>query len=316
MENAGLNNEAYALRAIIFFVVLRFPWRTGYNLLMRKFGAEFWIGTTTLLWGFSAAMARTVVKPFLIIPRTLLGAAEAGCTGMIYLTSQWFWQLTVPAYGAVHMGAPLALTLGSPLSGALLEDTWFYGARDGSGCCYRRPTYWLGIFTFSGLMTLRSRRVFLLWKKERAYPGGERRKVASRLADALRNGRDLATILFILTIQVAVYGLIFSCRPGLPRYWALKLAAASVVTAARFHGWRRRMAYSSLLRPYAIAAFAAVLLAAGIGIGLSGLVFSGARYSGARVFFVVSFIAVQPVFWTMPTQLLSGRGSGGGVKFR
>ncbi|VEB56807.1 4-hydroxyphenylacetate permease [Salmonella enterica subsp. enterica] len=79
---------------------------------------------------------------FLII-RTLLGAAEAGFfPGMIYLTSQWFPQRNrASIMGLFYMGAPLALTLGSPLSGALLEMHGFYGA---PGMVldvrYRRPT--------------------------------------------------------------------------------------------------------------------------------------------------------------------------------
>ncbi|MBX4413846.1 MFS transporter, partial [Mycobacterium tuberculosis] len=48
--------------------------------------------------------------------------AEAGFfPGMIYLTSQWFPQQNrASIMGLFYMGAPLALTLGSPLSGALL----------------------------------------------------------------------------------------------------------------------------------------------------------------------------------------------------
>lgn len=99
---------------------------------------------------------------------------------MIYLTSQWFPQRNrASIMGLFYMGAPLALTLGSPLSGALLEMHGFMG---------HPGWFWMfviegllaigaGIFTFSGLMTLRSRRVFLARRKERAYQAtGERRR--------------------------------------------------------------------------------------------------------------------------------------------
>jgi MFS family permease len=47
---------------------------------------------------------------------------------MIYLTSQWFPQQNrASIMGLFYMGAPLALTLGSPLSGALLEMHGFMG---------------------------------------------------------------------------------------------------------------------------------------------------------------------------------------------
>lgn len=178
--DTGLSNEAYALGAGIFFVVYAFLGVPA-NLLMRKFGARTWIGTTTLLWGFlSAAMAWADSEAKFLIIRTLLGAAEAGFfPGMIYLTSQWFPQRNrASIMGLFYMGAPLALTLGSPLSGALLEMHGFMG---------HPGWFWMfviegllaigaGIFTFSGLMTLRSRRVFLAWKKRTRLSGNWRAK--------------------------------------------------------------------------------------------------------------------------------------------
>ncbi|MDD8586613.1 MFS transporter [Escherichia coli] len=110
------------LGAGIFFVVYAFLGVPA-NLLMRKLGARTWIGTTTLLWGFlSAAMAWADTEAKFLIVRTLLGAAEAGFfPGMIYLTSQWFPQRNrASIMGLFYMGAPLALTLGSPLSGTAL----------------------------------------------------------------------------------------------------------------------------------------------------------------------------------------------------
>ena len=136
------------------------------NLLMRKLGARTWIGTTTLLWGFlSAAMAWADTEAKFLIVRTLLGAAEAGFfPGMIYLTSQWFPQRNrASIMGLFYMGAPLALTLGSPLSGALLGDALdLWGIPAGSGCLLLKDCWQsaLGYSHSFGLMTHRSRHVF------------------------------------------------------------------------------------------------------------------------------------------------------------
>ncbi|AUP76454.1 MFS transporter [Enterobacter sp. EA-1] len=59
---------------------------------------------------------------------------------------------------------------------------------------------------------------------------------------------------------------------------------------------------------------ALTLLAAGIGIGVSGLV-SPVPAIMALCVAAVGFIAVQPVFWTMPTQLLSGTALAAGIGF-
>ncbi len=149
---------------------------------------------------------------------------------MIYLTSQWFPQRNrASIMGLFYMGAPLALTLGSPLSGALLEMHGFMG---------HPGWFWMfviegllaigaGIFTFFWLDDTPQQARFLSRKKRTRLSGNwraKKKKVTSRLADALRNGRVWQLAIIYLTIQVAVYGLIFSCRPGLPRYWALKWA--------------------------------------------------------------------------------------------
>ena len=134
--DTGLSNEAYALGAGIFFVVYAFLGVPA-NLLMRKFGARRWIGCTTLLWGvLSAAMAWADTEAKFLLVRTLLGAAEAGFfPGMIYLTSQWFPQQNrASIMGLFYMGAPLALTLGSPYPVRCWRcmDLWAIPA--GSGC--------------------------------------------------------------------------------------------------------------------------------------------------------------------------------------
>lgn len=199
--DTGLSNEAYALGAGIFFVVYAFLGVPA-NLLMRKLGARTWIGTTTLLWGFlSAAMAWADTEAKFLIVRTLLGAAEAGFfPGMIYLTSQWFPQRNrASIMGLFYMGAPLALTLGSPLSGALLEMHGFMG---------HPGWFWMfviegllavgaGVFTFFWLDDTPEQARFLS-KQEKTLlinqlASEEQQKVTSRLSDALRNGRSLAT---------------------------------------------------------------------------------------------------------------------------
>ncbi|STF83469.1 transport protein YfaV [Escherichia coli] len=163
--DTGLSNEAYALGAGIFFGGIRVSGCSGESFDAPNWGARTWIGTTTLLWGFlSAAMAWADTEAKFLIVRTLLGAAEAGFfPGMIYLTSQWFPQRNrASIMGLFYMGAPLALTLGSPLSGALLEMHGFMG---------HPGWFWMfviegllavgaGYSHSFGLMTHRSRHVF------------------------------------------------------------------------------------------------------------------------------------------------------------
>ena len=278
---------------------------------MRKLGARTWIGTTTLLWGFlSAATAWADTEAKFLIVRTLLGAAEAGFfPGMIYLTSQWFPQRNrASIMGLFYMGAPLALTLGSPLSGALLEMHGFMG----------HPG-WFWMFVIEGLLAVGAG----VFKQEKTLlinqlASEEQQKVTSRLSDALRNGRVWQLAIIYLTIQVAVYGLIFFLPTQVAALLGTKVGfTASVVTAipwvaALFGTWLIPRYSDKTGERRNVAAL--TLLAAGIGIGLSGLL-SPVLAIVALCVAAIGFIAVQPVFWTMPTQLLSGTALAAGIGF-
>lgn len=324
--DTGLSNEAFALGAGIFFVAYAFLGVPA-NLLMRKFGARAWIGTTTLLWGIlSAAMGFADTEFKFLLVRTLLGAAEAGFfPGMIYLTSQWFPQRNRAAVmGLFYMGAPLALTLGSPLSGALLEMDGFLG---------HAGWFWMfliegllavaaGIFTFFYLDDSPQKARFLTAEEKSALiqqlESEESVKTTSSLADALKNVRVWHLALIYMAIQIAVYGLIFFLPTQVAALLGTKVGfKASVVAAIPW--------VAALLGTYYIPRYsdktgerrniaAIVLLVAGIGIGVSALV-SPVFAIIALCFAAIGFIVVQPIFWTMPTNLLSGAALAAGIGF-
>jgi len=241
---------------------------------------------------------------------------------MIYLTSQWFPQRNrASIMGLFYMGAPLALTLGSPLSGALLEMHGFMG----------HPG-WFWMFVIEGLLAVGAGVFTFFWlddtpqearflnAEEKAVlisqlASEEEKKVTSKLSDALRNGRVWQLAIIYLTIQVAVYGLIFFLPTQVAALLGTKVGfTASVVTAipwvvALFGTWLIPR-YSDRTGDRRNVA-ALTLLAAGIGIGVSGLVLAILALCVAAA----GFIAVQPVFWTMPTQLLSGTALAAGIGF-
>ncbi|WP_413738233.1 MFS transporter [Sodalis sp. RH21] len=324
--DTGLSNEAYALGAGIFFLVYAFLGVPA-NLLMRKFGARTWIGSTTVLWGLlSAAMCFADTETKFLVVRTLLGAAEAGFfPGMIYLTSLWFPQNNrASIMGLFYMGAPLALTLGSPLSGALLEMHGFMG---------HAGWFWMfgiegllavfaGIFTFFYLDDNPQKARFLSAEEKQVLAAQlaseDQKKTTSRFRDALANKRVWQLALIYMTIQIAVYGLIFFLPTQVAQLIGTKVGfTASVVTAipwvaALFGTWYIPR-YSDRTGDRRNVA-ALTLLCAGFGIGLSGLV-SPILAIAALCVAAVGFIAVQPVFWTMPTQILSGTALAAGIGF-
>ncbi len=324
--DTGLSDGAFALGAGIFFVAYAFLGVPA-NLLMRKFGARAWIGGTTLVWGvLSASMGYADTEWKFLLVRSLLGAAEAGFfPGMIYLTSQWFPQKSrAGIMGLFYMGAPLALTLGSPLSGALLEMHGFLG---------HPGWYWM--FVIEGCLALLAGFATFLYldnsPSEARFLAPEERtllvstlkaeesvKTTSKISDAIRNWTVWHLAIIYMIIQISVYGLVFY----LPSQVAALLGTnvgftASLVTAipwvAALLGTYYIPRYSDRTGERRITA-AMTLLVAGIGIGVSAFA-SPLVAIISLCFAAAGFIAVQPVFWTMPTSLLSGAALAAGIGF-
>ncbi|MFO6299806.1 MFS transporter [Rahnella selenatireducens] len=325
--DTGLSNEAYALGAGIFFIayaILGMP----ANLLMKKFGAKSWIGCTTLAWGIlSAAMAFADTESKFLTIRFLLGAAEAGFfPGMIYLTSLWFpLRNRASVMGLFYLGAPLALTLGSPLSGALLEMHGFAG---------HAGWFWMfiiegalaviaGIWTFWYLDNQPSQARFLSADLKKALvdelAAEETQKPITRIRDGLKIPAVWHLGLIYLIIQISVYGLIFFLPTQVANLLGTKVGfTASMVSAIP---WIAAMFGTFFIPRYADKSgalrtvAACTLLIAGLGIGASALVSSPVLAIGALCFAAAGFIAVQPVFWTIPTTLLRGSALAAGIGF-
>ena len=324
--DTGLGDGAFALGAGIFFVAYAFLGVPA-NLLMRKFGARAWIGGTTLVWGvLSASMGYADSEWKFLLVRSLLGAAEAGFfPGMIYLTSQWFPQRSrAGIMGLFYMGAPLALTLGSPLSGALLEMHGFLG---------HPGWYWMfviegalaliaGFATFMYLDNTPEEARFLAPEERELLAetlrAEESTKATSKISDAIKRWPVWHLAIIYMIIQISVYGLVFylptqvGALMGTTVGFKVSLVAAIPWVAALF-GTYYIPRYSDRTGERRLTA-AMTLLVAGVGLGVSAFA-SPAVAIVALCFAAAGFIAVQPVFWTMPTGILSGAALAAGIGF-
>ncbi|GAB3562772.1 MFS transporter [Amycolatopsis endophytica] len=123
----GLSAAAFGVAASVFFVpyvLLEVP----SNLALQRFGAPLWITRIMITWGVISGLHALVWNAeSLYVARALLGAAEAGFfPGVIFFLTQWF-----PAghrgkiLAGFTAGIPIALVIGTPLSGLLLNlDGW------------------------------------------------------------------------------------------------------------------------------------------------------------------------------------------------
>jgi MFS family permease len=326
--DTGLSDAAFAFGAGIFFVgyaVFEVP----SNLLMYRFGARVWMSRIMVTWGIVSACTALVhdATSFYLL-RTLLGIAEAGFfPGIILFLSNWFPAKTrSQTMGVFYFGFPLALLLGSPVSGVLLDTGNPFGMQ---------PWQWL--FVVEGLAAsvvgvvayfyLTDRPAKAAWLDatqrealDRALREEDERKLAHGPASvlaALRDSRVLFCALIYFAVQMSVYGVVFylptriagltgghvGTKVGLLTAipWIAAIIGTFCVTRfADRHGHHRTWA-------------AAMLALAALGIAASALTSSVTLALAAFCVAAIGFVSVQPLFWTLPTGYLGGAAAAGGI---
>jgi sugar phosphate permease len=318
----GLSSSAYALGAGLFFVGYAL-FEVPSNLVMHKVGARWWMARIMVTWGV-VATAFTVVdgETTFYVLRFLLGVCEAGFfPGVLLYLTYWFPEdRRAFATGLFQMGLPIANIVGGPLSGGLLELDGFGGLAG-----YQ----WM--FLVEGALAVVVGVVALFVLTDRPgdagwMPAAEKAALRSRLAAddeardshgghlgwaaALLNPRVLYFALVCLCIQAAVYGLTFflptqvaditgrdvgflvGLLTSVP--WVCALLAVIVVPRIADRTHRHREIGATLL------------LLSAVGIAVSAVAGGAIVAMASLCLAAVGFVAVQPLFWTLPTRYLSG----------
>ena len=325
--SVGISESTYALAAGLFFIsysLCGFP----SNLVLHRFGAKKWISLLMVVWGM-VSMATMLVKgstSFYVL-RLLLGATEAGFfPGVILYLTYWFPnRVRGQILGLFYLGVPLAMILGSPLSGFLLEMHPIPGLQN-----------WQWMFLVEGFMAV-AVGFAAYWRLEnkprdaswfrgdekdalvQALAGEENERRSSGPAELLPMLRDLRVLGFVLIytfIQMSVYGAVFylpaevsalmhkpaGLEVGLVAAipWVCALVAVFWLPriADKHKNHRQLAAWILLVSGCASFAFPT----AGPRVGLLCLSLA-----------VAGFIAVQPLFWTFPTSYLADRAAAGGI---
>lgn len=323
----GISEQAYAMGAGLFFL--------GYsscgfpsNLILHRIGAKVWIAFLLVSWGLvSAATLFVHGAPSFYALRLLLGATEAGFfPGVILYLTYWFpTRVRGRILGLFYVGVPLALVIGGPLSGWLL-DLRSPGGLQG----------WQWMFLVEGLIAVLLGLLSFWFLEDRPaharwLPADEKQALAALLAreeqqrratgpvDLLAMFRDPRVLRFLLIytlIQMSTYGAVFylpaEVSALLHKPAGLEVGFVSAIpwiccVAAVYLLPRAADALRSH-RPMAVL----TLLAA----GLASLVFptAGPALGLVALSIAVSgFISVQPLFWTFPTGYLADRAAAGGI---
>jgi MFS family permease len=328
--DTGLSESTYALGAGLFFLGYSL-FSVPSNLILHRVGARLWMCRIMIAWGLVSATTMWADSPRTFYAlRFLLGVAEAGFfPGVIYFLAVWF---PAPArtrvLGVFYFGAPVALIVGSPLSGLLLEMNGIFGLKG-----------WQWLFLIEGLLAaaagwsaswcLANRPTEASW-----LSSTERNALASALAienhdknargprtvlDALTNSRVLFLAFIYFLIQMSVYGVVFFLPTQIAALLGVRVGL--VVGCVAAIPWVCALVATFFLPRWAErtgrhAGLAALsLLLCGLGLALSVMVQSPTLALAGLCLAAAGFIAVQPLFWSFPTTYLAGAAAAGGIAF-
>lgn len=326
--STGVSDAAFAMGAGIFFIgyaVFEVP----SNILMHKFGARLWLSRIMITWGLISAGFALVTNEFQFLTlRVLLGIAEAGfMPAIVYYFTLWFTeQRRSSIMGLFWMGPPLAFIFGSPISGVLLD---LHGLLGFEGWQWMFAIEGLlaafsGIFAFKYLIDNPAKAKWLTDEEKNAL------KEALSVENNQRNFEKVGALSVLFNVKVIYLALICFmiqvCNYGLNFYLPTHVAGLMGAKVGTMVG-----IVSAI--PWIFALVATVYLPrlsdrsgmrgslAAIIIGLSGIGYFISSTSipilgiAALCIVAVGNLACQPIFWTMPSRILTGIGAASGIAF-
>ena len=331
----GLTETMFGFGAGVFFLAY-FLFEVPSNLLLDRFGARRWIARIMFSWGLvSGAMA--------FIPdiakatgfsgeytfyglRILLGFAEAGFfPGIIFFLTLWFpSSYRARIVGYFMAAVPLSSALGSPVSASLLG---LNGAAGFAGWQWlfiaeAAPSLILAVIAFFYLTDRPADAAWLddeqrAWLTQRLASEDKVRETVSpaSVLKSLYDGRVLAMSLIYFGVVACLYGVGF-WLPTIVKGFGVSIAMTGWISAipyvVGFFGmiwWGMRSdARMERTRHLAIA-----LGLAAIGVGASAFIGDPLLKMIALTIGAFGVFASLPIFWTLPTAILSGASAAAGI---
>jgi D-galactonate transporter len=326
-RDLGLSSAAFGGAAGIFFIAYFF-FEVPSNLALDRFGARRWIARIMLSWGLvSGAQAFVTGELGFTSVRLLLGIAEAGFfPGIIFYLTLWFPSAYRARIVSLFMFAiPISTVIGAPISGLVLNLEGVAGLHG-----------WQWMFLIEALPALLMAFVVWFYMTDRpgdaAWLGGEERRWLQGRLDAerrnreaivhlswlqsLRDPRIIAFGFVYMAINIPQYGLSFFLPQIVEGFGGLSSVATGLVTALPYVVgatgmllWGRHSDGTGERKFHVVIPLALIVL----GLGLAAVTAAPALKMLLLCVAGFGFFAVLPVFWTLPTALLSGTAAAAGI---
>jgi ACS family tartrate transporter-like MFS transporter len=328
-KDIGLNAYTYGLGAGIFFIGY-FLFEVPSNLMLARVGARRWIARILFSWGLVACAMIWVQGPrsFLVL-RFILGVAEAGfAPGVILYLTCWFpARYRARVISQWHLGIPLALAIGAPVSTWILQLNGALGLKG-----------WQWLFLLEGLpavllpllvlFALPDRPAQASWLTESEKRWLEHQLETDREQIAVKKTESRVGKMFT-NPMMWVFSFIYFANVG--SNYGLSMFMPQIIRQLGFStmqtGWIMFVPYScGCLGMLAIGYFSdrfkerkwhliVSLLLTGLGLGTAGLL---GPTLGAIMMLCVATIGIMGVkgpFWPIPSAYLSGAGAAAGIAF-
>lgn len=326
LHDLKFSDTVYGFGAGIFFIGY-FLFEVPSNVILHRTGARRWIARIMVTWGIVSSAIMFVTTPVAFyIMRFLLGLAEAGFfPGIILYLTYWYPSARRGQITAFFMSAvAFSGIVGGPASGWIMQN--LAGVNGWAG--------WQWLFLLEGIPSVIVGVVVLFFLDDsilaaKWLTGDEKTLLAtaiSREAGTLKESTvfqvlaDWRVLLFAVIYFLLIMGLY-----GIG-FWLPQLVRNTGVNAPLAVGMLTTI-------PYGCAALGMILVsrhsdrtgerrwhtAVPAFLGGGGLVFSA--YFGTHTFLAMTFLTLAtagiltalPVFWTLPTRILSGTAAAAGI---
>ncbi|MGU3575435.1 MFS transporter [Brucellaceae bacterium C25G] len=328
-KDIGLTPYMFGIGAGIFFIGYML-FEVPSNMMLHRFGSRIWIGRIMVTWGLvSCAMAFVQGPVSFYILRFLLGVAEAGfAPGVLLYLTFWFPAKERGRATALFMTATvLSIVVGAPLSGWLIDNgEGLFGLHGWQAMFILEgiPAVILGIITFFYLVDSPDKDTKWLDADERAWllnelaeeRKGKQTDTRHSLREVFSDYRVWLLTLVYMFNGIAVYGVIMwlpqivkslgdysAAQTGLISAIPFVFAALGLIVISRSSDKTGERKIHTAIAGL----FGGVFLAAS---ALAPTPLVGLMLLCACAFFLWSYLGV---FWTLPTQFLSGAAAAGGL---